>query len=40
MEELELEVEEVKRRCRSAEQEVDAQKELIDVSARGGEQKG
>ena len=36
-EELEMELDELKRRCRSAEQEVDAQKELIDVSVRGGE---
>lgn len=33
-EELEVEVDKLKRRCRSAEQEVDAQKELIDVSER------
>lgn len=35
-EELEMELDELKRRCRSAEKEVDAQKELIDVSVLGG----
>eukprot|EP00903_Cladosiphon_okamuranus_P008355 g8036.t1 len=34
VEELEVEVDELKRRCRSAEQEVDAQKELIDSYER------
>lgn len=40
-EEAEVELDGAKRRCRSAEQEVDAQKELIDVggSVRGGGEK-
>ncbi len=36
MEELEAELAKLERRCRSAEQEVDAQKELINVSEETG----